>query len=352
MILVTGGAGFIGSNFVHLWCRESDEPVLNLDALTYAGNPDNLDALPCGSGHRFVRGDIRDTSTLQELLAGHRPRAVVHFAAHTHVDRAIAGPDSFVDTNVLGTQRLLESCRRYWQGLDAASRVGFRFIQVSTDEVYGSLSPDARPWTETAPLAPHNPYAASKAAADHLVQAYHHTYGLPTLITRCGNNYGPRQFPEKLIPLVIVRRLTGAPIPVYGDGGQQRDWIHVNDHCQALLRVLDHGRPGDSYHVAGHAELGNLTLIHRLSALLDARLPATPPLRIRHVADRPAHDRRYALDTGKIERELGWRPRIGLEAGLAATIDWYLAQPEWLARVTSGAYREWVASHYGDVPAR
>ncbi|MCK9512432.1 MAG: dTDP-glucose 4,6-dehydratase [Pigmentiphaga sp.] len=351
MILVTGGAGFIGSNFIHLWCRERHEPVLNLDALTYAGNPDNLEALPAGNRHRFVRGDIRDAGMLQALLAEHRPRAVVHFAAHTHVDRAIAGPDSFIDTNVLGTQRLLESCRQYWLGTDAASRRGFRFLHVSTDEVYGSLSAHAQPWTEASPLAPHNPYAASKAAADHLVQAYHHTYGLPTLITRCGNNYGPRQFPEKLIPLVIVRRLAGTPIPVYGDGGQQRDWIHVEDHCQALLRVLDQGRPGESYHVAGHAETDNLGLIRQLSALLDARRPDAPVMRIRHVADRPAHDRRYALDTGKIERELGWRPRIGLDAGLAATIDWYLGNPDWLSRVTSGAYREWVASHYGDLSA-
>ncbi|MBD5803003.1 dTDP-glucose 4,6-dehydratase [Azoarcus sp. Aa7] len=351
MILVTGGAGFIGANFVLDWLRTSDEPVLNLDALTYAGNLENLAALQGDRRHIFVQGDICDRALLDRLLAEYRPRALVHFAAESHVDRSIHGPAAFVRTNVEGTFTLLEAARAYWSALDGAEQAAFRFLHVSTDEVYGSLGPNDPPFAETKAFEPNSPYSASKAASDHLVRAWHHTYGLPVLTTNCSNNYGPYQFPEKLIPLMIANALAGKALPVYGDGRNVRDWLYVGDHCAAIREVLAHGRLGETYNIGGWNEKPNLEIVHTVCALLDELRPdpAGPHARlITYVADRPGHDRRYAIDARKIERELGWRPAETFETGIRKTIAWYLANQDWVADVQSGAYREWVAHHYGD----
>ena len=350
MILVTGGAGFIGSNFVLDWLAASDEPVLNLDALTYAGNPDNLAAVRGNPRHVFVQGDITDRPLLDALLAQHRPRAVLHFAAESHVDRSIHGPGAFVRTNVEGTFTLLEAVRAFWSGLDGTAREAFRFHHVSTDEVYGSLGPQDPAFTETTPYAPNSPYSASKAASDHLVRAWHHTYGLPVLTSNCSNNYGPYHFPEKLIPLMIVNALAGKPLPVYGDGQNVRDWLYVTDHCAAIRAVLARGRLGETYNVGGWNEKANVEIVRTVCALLDELRPdpAGPHARlITFVKDRPGHDRRYAIDARKIERELGWRPAETFETGIRKTVQWYLDHADWVARVQSGAYREWVDRQYG-----
>ena len=351
MILVTGGAGFIGSNFVLDWLASSDEPVVNLDKLTYAGNLSNLASLTDDARHVFVRGDIGDTVLVARLLAEHEPRAIVNFAAESHVDRSIHGAEDFIATNVTGTFRLLEAVRAYWRDLPEAARAAFRFLHVSTDEVYGSLAPGANAFTEQHRYEPNSPYSASKAASDHLVRAWHHTHGLPALTTNCSNNYGPYHFPEKLIPLMIVNALAGQPLPVYGDGQQVRDWLYVKDHCAALRRVLEAGRLGETYNIGGHNERANLHIVHAVCDLLDALRPradgASYRAQITHVTDRPGHDRRYAIDAGKIERELGWRPAETFETGLRKTVEWYLAHPDWVAGVQSGAYRDWVAKQYG-----
>jgi dTDP-glucose 4,6-dehydratase len=331
MLLVTGGAGFIGSNFVLGTVAQAGEPVVNLDKLTYAGNLRNLDALRGDARHTFVQGDICDRALLRKLLEQHRPRAIVHLAAESHVDRSIEGPAEFVQTNVVGTFGLLEEARAYWMQLAAPERAAFRFLHVSTDEVYGSLGPGDPAFSETTPYAPNSPYSASKAASDHLVRAYHHTYGLPTLITNCSNNYGPHQFPEKLIPLMIHHALAGKPLPVYGDGRNVRDWLYVEDHCAALREVLARGRPGEVYNVGGGAEMKNIDLVRMLCALLDDAKPragGSYASLITFVQDRPGHDRRYAIDAGKIRRELGWRPRETFESGLRKSVRWYLGQLE------------------------
>jgi len=331
MLLVTGGAGFIGSNFVLGTVAQAGEPVVNLDKLTYAGSLRNLDALRGDARHTFVQGDICDRELLRKLLEQHRPRAIVHLAAESHVDRSIQGPAEFVQTNVVGTFALLEESRAYWQDLAAPERTAFRFLHISTDEVYGSLGPEAPAFTEETPYAPNSPYSASKAASDHLVRAYHHTYGLPTLITNCSNNYGPHQFPEKLIPLMIHHALAGKPLPVYGDGLNVRDWLYVEDHCAALREVLARGRPGEMYNVGGGAEMRNIDLVRTLCALLDEASPRTGgsyASLITFVQDRPGHDRRYAIDAGKIRRELGWQPQESFESGLRKTVRWYLANLE------------------------
>ncbi len=349
MILVTGGAGFIGANFVHDWLRECDEPVLNLDALTYAGNPENLAALAGDARHLFVQGDICDRPLVDGLLASHRPRAIVHFAAESHVDRSIHGPGEFVRTNIEGTYTLLEAARQYWDGLATDDRAAFRFVHVSTDEVYGSLAPDDPAFAETHPYQPNSPYSASKAASDHLVRAWHHTYGLPVLTTNCSNNYGPYQFPEKLIPLVIANALAGKPLPVYGDGMNVRDWLYVGDHCAAIRRVLERGTPGEVYNIGGWNEKPNLEIVHTICALLDALRPDAvgPHARlITYVADRPGHDRRYAIDARKIERDLGWLPAETFESGIRKTVAWYLENQRWVEHVQSGAYRDWMARNY------
>lgn len=336
MILVTGGAGFIGANFVHDWLATRAGPVVNLDRLTYAGNRDNLATAERDERHVFVRGDICDTPLVLSLLAQHRPQAIVNFAAESHVDRSIERPEDFVRTNVVGTYRLLETARVYWEGLDAAAQAGFRFVQVSTDEVYGALGPGEAPFTEQHRYAPSSPYSASKAAADHLARAWHCTYGLPVLTTNCSNNYGPFHFPEKLIPLVIVRALAGQELPVYGDGRQVRDWLYVRDHCRAVRLVLEAGRPGESYNIGGHNEQENIVVVRHVCAVLDELRPLpggrSYAEQIRHVPDRRGHDRRYAVDTGKIERELGWRPAETFESGLRKTVQWYLENPEWVER--------------------
>jgi dTDP-glucose 4,6-dehydratase len=351
MILVTGGAGFIGSNFVLHWLAQGRSPVVNLDKLTYAGNLENLADLRDDPRHRFVQGDVADAELVAALLSEHHPEAVVHFAAESHVDRSIAGADAFIQTNVVGTFRLLEAVRTYWLSLDGDARHRFRFLHVSTDEVYGSLEPAAAAFTETHPFAPNSPYAASKAASDHLVRAWHHTHGLPVLTTNCSNNYGPYQFPEKLIPLMIVHALAGKPLPVYGDGQQVRDWLYVTDHCQAICRVLDSGRLGETYNVGGWNEKPNLEIVGTICKLLDAMRPrvdgASYAAQITSVPDRPGHDRRYAIDARKIERELGWRPLETFESGIRKTVQWYLDHPAWVERVQSGAYRDWVARQYG-----
>jgi len=331
MLLVTGGAGFIGSNFVLSTVAQAGEPVVNLDKLTYAGSLRNLDALHGDARHTFVQGDICDRALLRKLLEHHRPRAIVHLAAESHVDRSIEGPAEFVQTNVVGTFSLLEEARTYWLQLAAPERAAFRFLHVSTDEVYGSLGPGDPAFTEETPYAPNSPYSASKASSDHLVRAYHHTYGMPTLITNCSNNYGPHQFPEKLIPLMIHHALAGKPLPVYGDGLNVRDWLYVEDHCTALCEVLARGRPGDVYNVGGGAEMTNIDLVRTLCALLDEAKPRTGgsyESLITFVKDRPGHDRRYAIDSGKIRRELGWRPQETFESGLRKTVRWYLARLE------------------------
>jgi dTDP-glucose 4,6-dehydratase len=349
VILVTGGAGFIGANFVLDWLKGSDEPVLNLDALTYAGNLENLASLQNDPRHVFVHGDICDRTLLDRLFAEHAPRAIVHFAAESHVDRSIHGPGAFVRTNVEGTFTLLEAARAYWSGLPANAREGFRFLHVSTDEVYGSLGPYDPAFTETKTYEPNSPYSASKAASDHLVRAWHHTYGLPVLTTNCSNNYGPCQFPEKLIPLMIVNALTGKPLPVYGDGLNVRDWLYVGDHCSAIREVLARGRSGETYNIGGWNEMANIEIVRTVCGLLDALRPDPAGSRerlITHVTDRPGHDRRYAIDARKIERELGWRPAETFASGIRKTVEWYLDNPAWLANVQSGAYRDWVSRNY------
>jgi dTDP-glucose 4,6-dehydratase len=350
MILVTGGAGFIGSNFVLDWLACSDEPVLNLDALTYAGNKENLAPLQGDSRHVFVQGDICERTLIDRLLAEYRPRAIVHFAAESHVDRSIHGPAAFMRTNVEGTFTLLEAARGYWSLLAGEQRTAFRFHHVSTDEVYGSLTPDAPPFSETHLYQPNSPYSASKAASDHLVRAWFHTYGLPVLTSNCSNNYGPLHFPEKLIPLMIVNALAGKPLPVYGDGQQVRDWLYVADHCHAIRTVLAKGRPGETYNVGGGNERTNLQIVRAVCALLDELRPdpSGPYSRlISHVTDRPGHDRRYAIDARKIQDELGWRAAETFESGIRKTVQWYLKNESWVARVQSGAYREWVDRQYG-----
>jgi dTDP-glucose 4,6-dehydratase len=339
--LVTGGAGFIGGNFV-LEAVASGVRVVNLDALTYAGNLDTLSSLEGNANHRFVQGDIGERALVGRLLAEHRPSAVINFAAESHVDRSIDGPAAFIQTNVVGTLALLEGARDYWKSLEGAARGGFRFLHVSTDEVYGSLGDEGK-FTETTPYAPNSPYSASKAASDHLVRAFHHTYGLPVLTTNCSNNYGPFQFPEKLIPLIIQKALAGEPLPVYGDGRNVRDWLFVADHCAAIRRVLEAGRVGETYNVGGDAERENIHVVKTLCALLDQRRPRADgkprESQITYVKDRPGHDRRYAIDAGKIQGELGWKPAVSFEQGIAATVDWYLANGDWVRRVLDGSYR-------------
>jgi len=350
MILVTGGAGFIGSNFVLDWLAQSDEPVINLDKLTYAGNLENLAALKDDPRHIFVRGDIGDASVLDGLLAEHRPRAVVNFAAESHVDRSIHGPEDFIQTNIVGTFHLLEAVRAYWLGLAGEQKCSFRFLHVSTDEVYGSLAKDEPAFGETHRYEPNSPYSASKAASDHLVRAYHHTYGLPVLTTNCSNNYGPYHFPEKLIPLMIVNALAGKSLPVYGDGQQIRDWLYVKDHCSAIRRVLEAGRLGEVYNVGGWNEKANLDIVHTVCALLDELRPKSDGKSYREqitfVTDRPGHDRRYAIDARKIERELGWKPVETFESGIRKTVQWYLDNQDWVNSVQSGSYRQWIEKNY------
>ena len=349
MILVTGGAGFIGSNFVLDWLAQSDEPVVNLDALTYAGNRANLASLEGDARHLFVHGDICDRPLMDRLLATHRPRAIVHFAAESHVDRSIHGPGAFMKTNVDGTFTLLEAARSYWHGLAGDDKAAFRFHHVSTDEVYGSLKPNDPPFAETHPYEPNSPYSASKAASDHLVRAWHHTYGLPVLTTNCSNNYGPYHFPEKLIPLMIVNALAGKPLPVYGDGQQIRDWLYVKDHCSGIRAVLAGGRLGETYNIGGWNEMANIDIVNTVCALLDDLRPdaAGPYSRlITYVTDRPGHDRRYAIDARKIERELGWRPAETFATGIRKTVQWYLDHTDWVRDVQSGAYKDWVAANY------
>jgi dTDP-glucose 4,6-dehydratase len=348
-ILVTGGAGFIGSNFVLDWLAQSDEPVVNLDALTYAGNLANLASLQGDARHVFVHGDIGDRALVDSLLATHRPRAIVHFAAESHVDRSIHGPGAFMKTNVDGTFTLLEAARGYWNALAGDEKAAFRFHHVSTDEVYGSLGPGDPAFTEDHPYQPNSPYSASKAASDFLVRAWHHTYGLPVLTTNCSNNYGPYHFPEKLIPLMIVNALAGKPLPVYGDGQQVRDWLYVRDHCSGIRAVLAGGRVGETYNIGGWNEKPNLEIVHTVCALLDELRPdpaGSYTRLITFVADRPGHDRRYAIDARKIERELGWRPAETFDTGIRKTVQWYLDHADWVAQVQSGAYRDWVATNY------
>ncbi len=349
MILVTGGAGFIGANFILDWLAGGDEPVVNLDALTYAGNLQTLERVSNDARHCFVQGDICDRDLLDRLLATHRPRAIVHFAAESHVDRSIHGPGAFVRTNVEGTFSLLEATRQFWSTLEGGEKAGFRFLHVSTDEVYGSLGPQDPPFAETKAYEPNSPYSASKAASDHLVRAWHHTYGLPVLTTNCSNNYGPFQFPEKLIPLMIVNALGGKPLPIYGDGLNVRDWLYVGDHCAAIREVLARGRPGETYNIGGWNEKANIEIVRAVCALLDEFSPGAGgsySRLITHVKDRPGHDRRYAIDARKIERELGWRPAESFETGIRKTVRWYLDHPNWVANVQSGAYRDWVARNY------
>jgi len=379
-ILVTGGAGFIGANFVLDWLAQHDEPVINLDKLTYAGNLESLVSLERDVRHIFMRGDIGDPALVGKLLTEHRPRAVVNFAAESHVDRSIHGPGEFIQTNIVGTFHLLESVRAYWEGLDGKAKASFRFVHVSTDEVYGSLTDDAPAFKETNRYEPNSPYSASKAASDHLVRAYYHTYGLPVLTTNCSNNYGPYQFPEKLIPLCILNALAGKPLPIYGDGLQVRDWLYVKDHCRAICLVLDGGLVGETYNIGGWSEKSNLDVVQTLCDILDELRPLNPasgewqvgsgkgssslptshlPLSTVHsplttyrslitfVRDRPGHDRRYAIDARKLERELGWKPLETFETGLRKTIAWYLQNQHWVGNITSGAYRDWISQQYG-----
>ena len=351
-VLVTGGAGFIGSNFVrYLLDADSEVFIVNLDALTYAGSPENLRNLPDPSRHSFIKGDICDRSLVSDLLQRHQIDTVVHFAAETHVDRSILGPDQFIQTNVHGTFSLLESVRRFWLEEKSISVEDARFHHISTDEVFGSLRPEEPPFSETTPYAPNSPYAASKAASDHLARAYQHTYGLPVTITNCSNNYGPYQFPEKLIPLMIMNSVGGQPLPIYGDGGQIRDWLYVEDHCEAILAVLQRGTPGETYNIGGDNQPTNLTVVQTLCEILDELLPqskhAPHASLIKYVTDRPGHDRRYAMDTTKIQRELGWRPRQSLESGLMQTVKWYLDHPEWVEAIRQqNDYQNWLARNY------
>ena len=350
-ILVTGGAGFIGSNFVLDWLRTCDEPVINLDKLTYAGNLENLASLQGDARHTFVQGDICDRALIDSLLATHKPRAIVHFAAESHVDRSIHGPGEFMRTNIDGTFTLLEAARAYWSALEGEAKAAFRFHHVSTDEVYGSLKPTDPPFTETNPYEPNSPYSASKAASDHLVRAWHHTYGLPVTTSNCSNNYGPYHFPEKLIPLMIANALAGKPLPIYGDGQQIRDWLYVTDHCSAIRAVLAKGTLGEVYNVGGWNEMPNIQIVQTLIQLLDELSPRADGKsyseQITYVTDRPGHDRRYAIDARKIERDLGWRPAETFDTGIRKTVEWYLANQEWVRNVQSGAYREWLDQNYG-----
>lgn len=347
-ILVTGGAGFIGANFILDWLGEEQDRIVNFDALTYAGNLETLAPVAEHPRYRFVQGDITDRTQLDTLLAEHEPRAIVHFAAESHVDRSIHGPSDFIRTNIEGTFTLLEAARAYWAAQQDTDRQRFRFVHVSTDEVYGSLGPEDAAFTETHPYQPNSPYAASKAASDHLARAWFHTYGLPVITTNCSNNYGPYQFPEKLIPLMIVHALAGKKLPIYGDGMNVRDWLYVGDHCAAIRVVLAQGVPGETYNIGGWNEKPNVEIVQTICALLNDLAPATAPYEslITYVTDRPGHDRRYAIDASKIARELGWKPKETFETGIAKTVRWYLDHPEWIAHVQSGAYRDWVAKHY------
>ncbi len=350
-ILVTGGAGFIGTNFVYRWlAAHAASSIVVLDKLTYAGNAANLSALRGDPRFRLVVGDIADRAKVKNLLAEHRPAAIVNFAAESHVDRSIHGPAEFIQTNVVGTFHLLEEVRSHWEDLEPDARARFRFLHISTDEVYGSLGPSDPPFSETSPYAPNSPYSASKAGSDHLVRAFHHTYGLPTLTTNCSNNYGPYQFPEKQIPLVIQHAITGNPLPIYGDGLNVRDWLYVEDHCDAVMAVLERGRLGEVYNVGGNCEMTNIGVVRRICAELDA-LSVSSPVRpherlITHVRDRPGHDRRYAIDASKIAREVGWRPQVDFADGIRRTVEWYLANSAWTRNVTSGEYRNWIATNY------
>ncbi len=349
-ILVTGGAGFIGSNFVLSWIASTDSPVLNLDLLTYAGNPENLSSLEGNARHLLVRGDICDAEFVGSLLHEHQPRAIVHFAAESHVDRSIASPEAFIRTNVQGTFALLEQAKAYWSGLDDADRKAFRFLHVSTDEVYGTLGPDDPAFSETTAYAPNSPYAASKAASDHLVRAYHHTWGFPVLTTNCSNNYGPFQFPEKLIPLMILNALESKPLPVYGDGMNVRDWLFVEEHCSAIRTVLANGRVGETYNIGGNSERANIDVVTTICDLVDEMRPRTGAGSrrdlITYVKDRPGHDRRYAIDASKLSRELGWQPAAEFESGLRKTVRWYLDHSDWVESVRTGAYLEWINKNY------
>lgn len=348
-VLVTGGAGFIGSNFILQHMREHSSSIVNLDKLTYAGNPRNLRSVVTDSRYQLVQGDIGDRELVRRLLVTHQPLAIVHFAAESHVDRSIRGPDDFIRTNVDGTFALLEETRAYWSALPDGEKRQFRFLHVSTDEVYGSLGPNDPPFSETNQYAPNSPYAASKAASDHLVRAYHHTYGLPTLTTNCSNNYGPLQFPEKLIPLMILNARDGKPLPVYGDGKNVRDWLYVEDHCAAIATVLQGGHPGKTYNVSGWNEKPNLEIVETICDLVDEMAPVGKAKRrglITFVKDRPGHDRRYAMDARKIERELGWKPKETFESGIRKTVRWYFENDDWVKDVTSGSYRQWIATQY------
>ena len=349
-ILVTGGAGFIGANFVLDWLAQSDERVINLDKLTYAGNLENLNSLDGDARHLFVHGDIGDSALIERLLAEHQPRAIVNFAAESHVDRSIHGPEDFIETNIVGTFRLLEAVRAHWKGLAPDAQQTFRFLHVSTDEVYGSLGKDEPAFNEHHQYEPNSPYSASRAASDHLVRAYHHTYGLPVLTTNCSNNYGPYHFPEKLIPLMIVNALAGKDLPVYGDGQQIRDWLYVKDHCSAIRRVLEAGTVGEVYNVGGWNEKPNLDIVHTVCALLDELRPRADgqpyQQQIAYVTDRPGHDRRYAIDATKLADELGWKPAETFETGIRKTVQWYLDNQPWVANIQSGSYREWVEKNY------
>ncbi|UJP01407.1 MAG: dTDP-glucose 4,6-dehydratase [Nitrosomonas sp.] len=347
MILVTGGAGFIGSNFVLDWLAQSDEQIINLDKLTYAGNLQNLAPLSQDSRHIFVKGDIGDTRLVSQLLTQYQPRTIINLAAESHVDRSILGPEDFIQTNILGTFRLLEATHAYWRELESTAKQSFRFLHVSTDEVYGSLKKNEPAFTEAHRYEPNSPYSASKAASDHLVRAYHHTYGLPILTTNCSNNYGPFQFPEKLIPLMIVNALAGKSLPVYGDGQQVRDWLYVTDHCSAIRRVLERGTPGETYNIGGWNEKPNIEIVQTICSLLEESHPGTNFHNlITHVQDRPGHDRRYAIDATKIERELDWRPVETFATGIRKTIQWYLNNRQWVTDVQTGAYQEWIKKHY------
>ena len=349
MILTTGSAGFIGSNYAIDWLAKYDETIINLDKLTYAGNLENLRPLSNNSYHTFIQGDIGDKALLEQLLAEHRPRAIINFAAESHVDRSIHGPGEFIQTNIVGTFNLLEVTRAYWQDLPENEKAAFRFLHVSTDEVYGSLQPNDAPFTELNRYEPNSPYSASKAASDHLVRAYHHTYGLPVLTTNCSNNYGPYQFPEKLIPLVIANALAGKPLPIYGDGMQVRDWLYVGDHCSAIRRVLEAGKVGEVYNIGGWNEMPNIEIVNTICTLLNELRPdpaGSYARLITYVKDRPGHDRRYAIDARKIERELGWRPAETFQTGIRKTVQWYLDNQEWVQHVLSGEYRNWVDQNY------
>jgi dTDP-glucose 4,6-dehydratase len=351
-ILVTGAAGFIGSNFVLDWLKTSSETVINLDKLTYAGNRHNLVTIQDDPRHTLVQGDIGDQTLVPQLLATHRPRAILNFAAESHVDRSIHGPGEFIQTNIVGTFHLLEAARDYWMQLEDAEKANFRFLHVSTDEVYGTLTASDAPFTEQNRYEPNSPYSASKAASDHLVRAWHHTYGLPVLTTNCSNNYGPYHFPEKLIPLTITNALAGKPLPIYGDGLQVRDWLYVGDHCSGIRRVLEAGTIGETYNIGGWNEQTNISIVQKICALLDERRPRADgtsyATQITHVKDRPGHDRRYAIDARKIEQQLGWRPAETFETGIRKTVDWYLENAEWVTQVQSGAYRDWVNKQYGE----